>query len=72
MAYLIAAMVMTLSVLEGYTPIASLFKCNSSYLWCVAWFLCICRGSCKFLVPLKYISGTAKDKDLNFVFWLPT
>jgi len=28
MAYLIAAIVMTLSVLESYSPIASLFKCD--------------------------------------------
>jgi len=32
MAYLIAATVMKLSVLEGYSPIASLFKCEISYL----------------------------------------
>ena len=32
MAYLIAALVMTLSVLEGHSPIASLFKCGISYL----------------------------------------
>ena len=31
-AYLIAAIVMTLNVLEGYSPIASLFKCDISYL----------------------------------------
>jgi len=24
---------MTLSVIEGHSPIASLFKCNISYLW---------------------------------------
>jgi len=29
MAYLIAAIVMTLSVLEGHSPISSLFKCDS-------------------------------------------
>jgi len=28
MAYLIAAIVMTFSVLEGHTPIAILFKCD--------------------------------------------
>jgi len=46
MAYLIAAIVMTLSVLEGHSPIASLFKCNISYLWHLTWSLCICRASC--------------------------
>jgi len=28
MAYLVAAIVMTLSILEGHSHIASLFKCN--------------------------------------------
>jgi len=42
MAYLIAAIVMILSVLEGHSTIASLFKCNVSYLWCVTQSLCIC------------------------------
>jgi len=46
MAYLIAAIVMTLSVLEGHSPITSLFKCNILYLWHVAWSLCICWDSC--------------------------
>jgi len=31
MAYLIAAIVMTLGVLEGHSPIASLFKTDISY-----------------------------------------
>jgi len=35
-AYLIVAVVMTLSVLEGHSPLASLFKCNILYLWHVA------------------------------------
>jgi len=46
MAYLIAAIVMTLSVLEGHFPIASLSECNISYLWCIAPSLCICRAFC--------------------------
>jgi len=46
MAYLTAAVVMTLSVLEGNFLIASLFKYNISYLWHVAWSLCVCRASC--------------------------
>jgi len=45
MAYLIAASVMTLSILKGHFPIASLFKCDVSYLWHVARSLCICRAS---------------------------
>jgi len=46
MAYLIAAIIMTLSVFEGHSPIASLFRCDISYLWHVVLFLCICRASC--------------------------
>ena len=45
-AYLVAAIVMTLSVLEGHFSIASLSKHNILYLWHVARFLCICRASC--------------------------
>jgi len=37
---------MTLSVLEGNFPTASLLKCDISYLWRVARSLCICRASC--------------------------
>jgi len=40
---------MTLSVLEGLSPVASFFKCDISYLWCDVRFLCICVA----LVPLK-------------------
>ena len=40
---------MTSSVLEGHSPIASLFKCDISYFWCVARSLCICRASCLIL-----------------------
>jgi len=35
-AYLIVAIVMILSVLEGYSPFAILFMCDISHLWCVA------------------------------------
>jgi len=45
-AYLIAAIVMTLGVVEGHFPIASLFKCDISYLWRVAQSFCISRASC--------------------------
>jgi len=41
--YLMADVVMALSVLEAHSPIVSLFKCDISYLWHVAWALCICR-----------------------------
>jgi len=37
---------MTLSVLEVHSPIASILKCDISYLWRVARSLCICRASC--------------------------
>jgi len=46
MAYLIAAIVMTLSALEGHFLIESLFKCVILYLWLAARSLCICRASC--------------------------
>jgi len=42
MVCLVAAILMILSVLEGYSPIASLFKCDILYLWCIARSLCIC------------------------------
>jgi len=69
MAYLIAPIVMTLSVLEGNSAIASLFKCDISYLWHImrSLSLCICRVFCPFLNPsvaelvmfsvLLYLSG---------------
>jgi len=37
---------MILSVLEGHSPMASLFKCDISYLWRVVRSLCICRAYC--------------------------
>ena len=37
----IATAVMTLSVVEGHSAIASFFKCDFSYLWQVARCLCI-------------------------------
>jgi len=40
---------MTLSVLEGHSPIAGLFMCDISYLWRLARFLCICRACCTVL-----------------------
>jgi len=43
-AYLIAAIAMTLSVLEGHVSITSLFKCDIS--WRVARSPCICWASC--------------------------
>jgi len=52
MAYLIAAIVMTFSVLEGHFPIASFFKCDISYLWCAAQSSAsaeLVRITCKYL-----------------------
>jgi len=45
-AYLIAAIVMTLRVLEGHSYIASVFKCAISYSYCIMQSLCIGRASC--------------------------
>jgi len=44
-AYLITAIVMTLSVLQGHSRIVSLLKCDMSYLLCILQSLCICRAS---------------------------
>jgi len=41
---------MTLSVLEGHSPMASLFKCDIFYLQCVARSLCTCRASCQVIL----------------------
>jgi len=38
---------MTFSVLEDHSPIASLYKCDISYLWRVLPSLCICKASCR-------------------------
>jgi len=46
MAYLTAATVMIMSVLEGHSPIASLYKCIISYLWHTVQSICIYRASC--------------------------
>jgi len=43
-AYLMAAIVMILNVIEGHSPIASLFKCDISYVCHVGHSLCICRA----------------------------
>jgi len=37
---------MTLSVIEGHSSTASLFKCDISYLWCIVRSLRIHRASC--------------------------
>jgi len=44
-AYSIAAIPMTLSGFGSYSPIASLFKYDISYLWHVALSLCMCGVS---------------------------
>jgi len=56
---------MTLSVLGGHSPIASLFSCNLSYLWHVVWSLCIFKASCKFWGPI-YNSGTSEATVIKF------
>jgi len=56
MSQVLAAIVMSLSVLEGRFPIASVFKCDFWYLWRVARSLCICRASC-LLKPVMVVLG---------------
>ena len=56
MAYQMAAMVVTLNDLDGYSPVAGFLKCNPSNIcaaFCtistdnvLAQFLCISRASC--------------------------
>jgi len=43
--YLIAAIVKNECHWRSF-PYCKLFKCNISYLWCIALSLCICRASC--------------------------
>jgi len=43
MAYLITAIIMTLSVLEGHCPISSHFKCDVLYLWHVTYAVMPCK-----------------------------
>jgi len=82
MAYLIAATVVTVNVLEGHFLIASLFKCDISYLWHVTRSLCICRASCpmsrypscqttysvKSLKELKVLTPTSKNHPIISYF----
>jgi len=37
---------MTLSVLESHSPIASFFKCDILYLYCLVRSFCISRAFC--------------------------
>jgi len=51
MAYLTEAILMTLSVFQSHSPIASLFKCDFCNLWRVAYArvarsLCIYKAFC--------------------------
>jgi len=48
---------MTLHVLEGHFPIASLFKCDISYLWRVARSRCICGASCLVLSGSRQVGN---------------
>jgi len=52
MTYLIAAIVLTLSVLKGHSPIARLFKWDTSYLWHV----CIPSAPAELLVEVKILT----------------
>jgi len=52
---------MTLSVLEGNSPIASLFKYDIAYLWRVARSLCICRASCRVMRASDRFIDTQAD-----------
>jgi len=47
-----------LECLETHSPIASLFKCDISYLWRVARSLCICTAS--FSSEIKNVSNIRK------------
>jgi len=62
---------MTLSVLEGHSPIASLFKCNISYLYHITWSLCIFRASCILYYHLQFTkpSKTVKKKTYDMLLW---
>jgi len=70
MAYLIAAVVMTLSVLEDHSSIASLLKYNFSYLWHIAWSLCICRASC-FVDMALIITDLPLEVIVHILSFLP-
>jgi len=50
-----AVIVMTISILEGHSSIASLFKCDISYLWHIVWSLFICGASCFWCCDLACI-----------------
>jgi len=63
MAYLIAAIVMTWSVLEGHSPIASLFKCSIVYLLRVMWSLCNCSAE---LLVMSYFGPEIDLKNLKY------
>ena len=70
---LTAAIVMTLSVLEGHSTVASLFDCDILYLWHVASSFCICRASCKQYKKYGHIKCSLKIKQAKVIqssaFW---
>jgi len=68
---------MTLSVLEGHSPIASLFQCVISYLWRDALSLCMSKAFVNFDGP-NHNSGMTEATVVKFctnvdhiklVFW---
>jgi len=74
MAYLAAAAVKTFNVVCGHSSIACLFKCDISYLWCVARSLCMCRASCSryhdcFDFKMAAIRHLRFWKCGNFIVW---
>jgi len=55
---------MTLRVLEGHFPIASLVKCDISYLWRVARSLCIFEAPCLVFGSVVCHENTANASTL--------
>ena len=74
MAYHMAATAMTLNDLEGQSPVASLFECNSSNIYAafyttstdsvLARFLCISRASSLFK-----LAGNGCNRVFSFLFF---
>jgi len=55
--------------------IASLLKCDISYFWCVAQFLCICRASClsrftvcAFIVCIVYVCYVLRVSAMQMIY----
>jgi len=54
MANLIAAIVMTLSVLEGHSPVAGIFNRDISYQWHVVWSYKLFYQGPQCMISLSY------------------